>query len=118
MECLFLSPAPHGRRVCLYAVPDGIPLYFKHTELTQQPEYQTRWRGNPALISEEEAQRWVARHPTNPALFLDYQQPDKGGPGLQTARASFLSAVAKLAAGLEYSPGSIPEEILIGEEPE
>ncbi|SHL59476.1 hypothetical protein [Hymenobacter psychrotolerans] len=117
MECLFLSPAPRGRRLCLYALPEGIPLYFKHNELSQQPDYQMIWRGAPRAVSEAQARRWVSRVPENPAVFLDYQQPEQPQAGFPTALQSFLSAVAQLAAQLEYGPGSLPTEVLIGEEP-
>ena len=116
MECLFLSPAPHGRRVYLYALPEGIPLYFKHNELSRKPDYQTLWRGTPNSVSEAEASNWVRRVATSPVLFLNYQHPERPQAGFPTAIQSFLSAVACLAVQLEYAPGSIPTEVLVGEE--
>lgn len=116
MECLFLSPAPNGRQVCLYALPEGVPLYFKHNELSRKPDYQTLWRGTPGSVSEADASNWVRRAPVSPALFLDYQQPEQPQAGFPTAIQSFLSAVACLAVQLEYAPGSMPTEVLVGEE--
>ncbi|HLK98678.1 MAG TPA: hypothetical protein VK364_12985 [Hymenobacter sp.] len=114
MECLFLSPAPEGRRVCLYAVPDGVPLYFKHSELMQDPGYQLLWRGNPESVTEEEAAAWVARPHTDESVYLNYRQPGVSS-NFQTARESFQSAVEQLGHELEYAPGTAPREVLVGE---
>jgi|GEM_PF-6576263 len=117
MECLFLSPAPEGRRVCLYAVPDGVPLYFKHSELMQDPGYQLLWRGNPESVTEEEAAAWVARPRADQSVYFDYRQPDQPSGSLLTARESFQSAVEQLGHELEYAPGTRPREVLVGEIP-
>ncbi|UOG74575.1 hypothetical protein MTX78_20965 [Hymenobacter tibetensis] len=117
MESLFLSPAPQGRRVCLYAVPDGVPLYFKHNELMQQPGYQPLWRGSPGSILEHEAARMVAQIPTQHTSYRNYQQPNEPLAGFETAKESFCSAVRRLGQQLEYAPGTYPTEVLVGTVP-
>lgn len=120
MESLFLSPTPEGRRVYLYAVPDGVPLYFKQSELTPQPGYQTRWRGNPASIQEHEAAQLVARLAlaSSTAVYRNYHHPSgEAAQGFATAKESFLSAVERLGQQLEYMPGTYPSEVLVGEMP-
>lgn len=120
MESLFLSPAPQGRRVYLYAVPDGVPLYFKHSELSPQPGYQTLWRGNPATIQEHEAAQLISQLNTGPvATYRNYHLPvTEQTEGFATAKESFQSAVECLAQQLEYEKGSHPTEVLVGEVPE
>lgn len=115
MECLILSQAPQGRRVCLYAVPDGVPIYFKHNELMSEPDYRPLWRGAPHNIPESEAAQWVARHTAGSSLFRNYLDAKNPNAGLDTAHASFQSAVACLSKQLEYSPGMFPTEVLVGE---
>lgn len=119
MESLFLSPAPQGRRVYLYAVPDGVPLYFKHNELTPQPGYRTLWRGNPATILEKEAAQLTAQLDSGPTTtYRNYHLPlNKSKEGFITAKESFQSAVEQLAQQLEYAEGTYPTEVLVGEVP-
>ncbi|WP_022821827.1 hypothetical protein [Hymenobacter norwichensis] len=119
MESLFLSPAPQGRRVYLYAVPDGVPLYFKHSELTPQPGYQTLWRGNPDSIQEQEAAALTAQLTSgNAATYRNYHlPPSENDKGFTTAKESFQSAVERLARQLEYAEGTYPTEVLVGEVP-
>jgi hypothetical protein len=117
MESLFLSPTPQGRRVYLYAVPDGVPLYFKHNELTPQPGYRTLWRGNPASIQEQEAAQLIARLDSGPATtYRNYHfAATETTKGFATAKESFQSAVEQLAQQLEYADGTYPAEVLVGE---
>jgi hypothetical protein len=115
MESLFLSPTPQGSRVYLYAVPDGVPLYFKHNELTQKSGYQTLWRGNPAAIQEHEAAQLVAQLSADTSQYRDYQQPYNATAGFTTATESFQSAVRQLGQQLEYATGTYPTEVLVGE---
>lgn len=99
----------------LYAVPDGVPLYFKHNELTQKSGYQTLWRGNPLTIEEHEAVQLVARLETPTLLYRDYQQAPDATVGFRTATESFRSAVHRLCQQLEYAAGTYPSEVLVGE---
>ena len=117
MESLFLCPTPQGSRVYLYAVPDGVPLYFKHNELTQKPGYQTLWRGNPVTIQEHEATQLVAQLATATLQYRDYRQPHGATVGFKTATESFHSAVQQLSQQLEYAPDTYPSEVLVGEIP-
>ncbi|HEX8428390.1 hypothetical protein [Hymenobacter sp.] len=117
MESLFLSPTPQGRRVYLYAVPDGIPLYFKHNELAQEPGYQPLWRGSPTSISEHEATTLVAQLTMPHAGYRNYHHPAESMLGFPTAKESFQSAVERLGQQLEYAPGTCPSEVLVGELP-
>ncbi|WP_375433786.1 hypothetical protein [uncultured Hymenobacter sp.] len=117
MESLFLCSTPDGRRVYLYAVPDGVPLYFKHNELVQEPGYRPLWRGNPAFISEAEAASLVAQLETPHAAYRNYHGAAGAMPGFPTAKESFQSAVERLGQQLEYAPGAYPAEVLVGEMP-
>lgn len=119
MESLFLSPAPQGRRVYLYAVPDGVPLYFKHNELAPQPGYRTLWRGNPNSIQEQEAAQLAAQLDSGSEVtYRNYHFPPNATvEGFATAKESFQSAVERLAQQLEYADGTYPTEVLVGEIP-
>ncbi|MBC8081659.1 MAG: hypothetical protein H7Z21_00475 [Hymenobacter sp.] len=117
MECLFLSPTLQGGRVYLYAVPDGVPIYFKHIELMQQPGYRPLWRGSPYSIPEEAAARIVEQLAITPTAYRDYHCPAEALTGFGTARESFCSAAERLGQQLEYEPGTCPTEVLVGESP-
>jgi hypothetical protein len=114
MESLLLSTSGSDRRVYLYAVSDGIPLYFKHNELLQTDGYRLLWWGVPDSVTEQEAAEWVACCQPAPAKYLNYGHatPD---PCLPTALESFWSAVAYMCQKLEYADGTTPREVLIGE---
>ena len=117
MESLFLCPTPQGCRVYLYAVPDGVPLYFKHNELLKEPGYRPLWRGNPASIPEHEAAGVVAQLETPQVTYRNYHNPIDLREGFPTAKESFQSAVERLGQQLEYAPGTYPAEVLVGEMP-
>jgi len=117
MESLFLSPTPEGGRVCLYAVPNGVPLYLKQSELQQQPSFQTLWRGNPCTIPEQEAAQLVSLLPTAHVSYRNYHSPNNLSQGFDTAKESFCSAVERLGQQLEYEPGTYPAEVLVGKLP-
>jgi hypothetical protein len=116
MESLFLSTAGQGRRVYLYAVAEGIPLYFKHNELLQTSGYRLLWRGVPGSITEQQAAQWVARCQPTPALYHNYHQTSPAA-GTTTALESFQSAVRQMGLALEYAANTAPHEVLIGEIP-
>ncbi|WBA40758.1 hypothetical protein [Hymenobacter canadensis] len=114
MESLLLSTSGSARRVYLYALSDGIPLYFKHNELLQTDGYRLLWWGMPNNVTEQEAAEWVAPCQPAPAQYHNYEQtnPDLCLP---TALDSFRSAVAQMCRKLEYAIGTAPGEVLIGE---
>lgn len=116
MESLLLSTSGSNRQVCLYAVSDGVPLYFKHNELLQTDGYRLLWWGVPDSVTEREAAEWVAPCQRSSAQYRNYAStpPD---PCLPTALASFWSAVEHMSHTLEYAAGTAPHEILIGEIP-
>jgi hypothetical protein len=118
MESLFLCPTPQGGRVYLYAVPDGVPLYFKQNELTQEPGYRPLWRGNPSSISEHEAAELVAQLEIPATIaYRNYHSTAEATVGFPTAKESFQSAVDRISQQLEYAPGTYPAEVLVGEMP-
>lgn len=114
MESLLLSTSGSNRKVYLYAVSDGVPLYFKHNELLQTTGYQLLWWGVPDSVTEQEAAQWVARCQPRPTQFINYAQTPSD-LCLPTALASFWSAVGHMGYTLEYAAGSAPREVLIGE---
>lgn len=114
MESLLLSTSGQGRRVYLCAVSDGVPLFFKHSELLQTPGYRLLWWGVPGSITENEAAQWVARSAPVPTLYHNYRQ-DLPPECVATAVESFQSAVQLMSQALEYAPGKTPREVLIGE---
>ncbi|MDF7812848.1 hypothetical protein [Hymenobacter sp. YC55] len=117
MESLFLCPTPQGGRVYLYAVPDGVPLYFKQNELAQEPGYRLLWRGSPTSIPEHEAASLVAKLETPDVVYRNYHYSPESLQGFGTAKESFQSAVERLGQQLEYAPGTYPTEVLVGEIP-
>ncbi|UOQ65921.1 hypothetical protein [Hymenobacter volaticus] len=117
MESLFLCPTPQGGRVYLYAVPDGVPLYFKQNELAQEPGYQPLWRGSPSSILEYEAADLVAQLEGPGVVYRNYLHAPESLQGFKTAKESFQSAVERLGQQLEYAPGTYPTEVLVGELP-
>lgn len=114
MESLLLSTSGSDRRVYLYAVSDGVPLYFKHNELLQTDGYRLLWWGVPDSVTEQEASQWVACCLPAPAQYLNYEQTTPT-PCLPTALESFWSAIAHMGQKLEYDAGTTPREVLIGE---
>lgn len=116
MESLLLSTSGSDRRVYLYAVSDGVPLYFKHNELLQNDGYRLLWWGIPDSVTEQEAANWVDICQPSPAQYRNYA-PTTPDPCLPTALASFWSAIEHMCYKLEYAAGSTPREILIGEIP-
>ncbi|MBC6697229.1 hypothetical protein [Hymenobacter sp. BT190] len=114
MESLLLSTSGPDRQVYLYAVSDGVPLYFKHNELLQTEGYRLLWWGVPESVTEQEASQWVASCQPAPTQYVNYEHT---GPCLPTALESFWSAVAHMCHKLEYAAGTMPREVLIGEIP-
>ncbi|WBO83713.1 hypothetical protein [Hymenobacter yonginensis] len=114
MESLLLSTSGSNRRVFLYAVSDGIPLFFKHNELLQTDGYRLLWWGGPDSVTEKEASQWVTRCEPAPNQYFNYA-PAATDPCLPTALESFWSAVGHICQKLEYATGTAPHEVLIGE---
>lgn len=114
MESLLLSTCGPNRQVFLYAVSDGVPLFFKHNELLQTDGYRLLWWGGPDSVTEQEASQWVTRCKPAPDQYINYA-PAADGPCLPTALESFRSAVGYIGQMLEYANGTAPHEVLIGE---